>query len=67
MGSFTKEVSTLRLISIDNDYVYFNLFYLFVYVAPRGKLFSLKSATSRDFTTLFDVSKKSFTTLFMVS
>ena len=53
MGSFTKEVSTLRLISIDNDYVYFNLFYLFVYVAPRGKLFSLKSATPRDFTTLF--------------
>ena len=39
MGSFTKEVSTLRLISIDNDYVYFNLFDLFVYLSPRGKAF----------------------------
>ena len=58
MGSFTKEDSTLRLISIDNDYVYFNLFYLFVYVAPRGKLFSLKSATFRRLKTIFFGSKK---------
>ena len=40
MVSFTKEVSKLRLISFDNGYVYFNLFYLFVYPAPRGKFFS---------------------------
>ena len=37
MGSFTKEVSTLHLFSIDNDYVYFISFYLFVYLAPRGQ------------------------------
>ena len=40
MGSFTKEVSKFSLISIDNDYVYFNLLYLFVYLAPRGIFFS---------------------------
>ena len=38
MGSFTKETQSLRLISIYNDYICFNLFYYYVKLS-LGELF----------------------------
>ena len=40
MGSFTKQAPPLRLISIYNDYICFNLLYLYVELSARGKFFS---------------------------
>ena len=40
MGSFTKQAPPLRLILIYNDYICFNLLYLYVELSARGKFFS---------------------------